>query len=168
VARFKFNLGQRIFQKIRRAHYYQPYIDGTFGSFTVGHRCGLSNTLVNLEGGSVTVGDYSFFGPNVMLLTGSHDFHLGGRVSVYLERRHGRWPGNGAEVPRGNRDIVIGKGSWIAAGAIVLGGVNIGDNVIVAAGAVVTKNVEDFAIVAGIPASKIGDTRDRTSPLADQ
>ncbi len=46
--------------------------------------------------------------------------------------------------------------SWIGAGAIILQGVKIGRGAVVAAGSVVTKDVESGAIVAGIPARKIG------------
>jgi serine O-acetyltransferase len=42
---------------------------------------------------------------------------------------------------------------------VIVGGVTIGDNVIVAANAVVTRSVPDYAIVAGVPAKVIGDTR---------
>ncbi len=48
--------------------------------------------------------------------------------------------------------IVVGAGSWIAAGAVILSGVKIGRNVVVAAGAVVTKDVPDFCVVVGNPA----------------
>ncbi|MFC5775031.1 CatB-related O-acetyltransferase [Ectobacillus antri] len=48
--------------------------------------------------------------------------------------------------------IIIGNDVWIGANAIILDGVNIGNGAIVAAGAVVTKDVPDFAIVAGVPA----------------
>ncbi|MBI3857675.1 MAG: N-acetyltransferase, partial [Planctomycetes bacterium] len=47
----------------------------------------------------------------------------------------------------------------IGANVTILGGVTIGDHAIVGAGAVVTKNVPPFAIVAGVPARVIGDTR---------
>ncbi len=46
---------------------------------------------------------------------------------------------------------------WIGMGAIILPGVSLGVGVIVAAGSVVTKNVDDFTIVGGVPAKKIGD-----------
>lgn len=46
----------------------------------------------------------------------------------------------------------IGKDVWIGANAVILGGVTIGDGAVVAAGAVVTKDVEAGAIVAGVPA----------------
>jgi maltose O-acetyltransferase len=54
-------------------------------------------------------------------------------------------------------DVVIGDRVWIGYRAIVLPGVTIGEGVVVGAGAVVTKNVEPYAIVAGNPARKIGE-----------
>ena len=51
----------------------------------------------------------------------------------------------------------IGNDVWIGYGAVILGGVTIGDGAIVAAGAVVTKNVESYVIVGGNPAKKISE-----------
>jgi acetyltransferase-like isoleucine patch superfamily enzyme len=51
--------------------------------------------------------------------------------------------------------IVIKKNAWIGAGATILPGVTIGENAIVAAGAVVTKDVFDNTIVGGVPAKLI-------------
>ena len=49
----------------------------------------------------------------------------------------------------------IGRDVWIGANAVILGGVTIGDGAVVAAGAVVTKDVEAGAIVAGVPAKVV-------------
>jgi len=49
----------------------------------------------------------------------------------------------------------IGRDVWIGANAVILGGVTIGDGAVVAAGAVVTKDVEPGAIVAGVPARQM-------------
>lgn len=144
---------------------YSPFVEGHGGRLHLGKRVGLSNALINLEGGNVTVGDYSIFGHGVMVLTGRHEYHQGQRVAVLAERHFGEWKGNGIEVPRTNCDIVIGRGSWIGSGAIILAGVTIGDSVIVAAGAVVTRPVANFEIVAGVPARPIGDTRNARSNL---
>lgn len=53
--------------------------------------------------------------------------------------------------------IEVGERAWIALGATVLGGVRIGRGAVVAAGAVVTKDVSDHAVVAGIPAAQIAE-----------
>ena len=51
---------------------------------------------------------------------------------------------------------MIGKNVWIGAGATVLPGVTVGDNAVIGAGSVVTKNVEADTVVAGNPAKPIG------------
>ena len=53
------------------------------------------------------------------------------------------------------RPVDIGEDTWLGAGVIVLGGVTIGDGAIVAAGAVVNKDVPPFTIVGGVPAKFI-------------
>ena len=53
-------------------------------------------------------------------------------------------------------DVVIGDRVWIGYRAIILPGVSIGEGAVVAAGAVVSKDVDPFTIVAGVPARKIG------------
>ena len=53
--------------------------------------------------------------------------------------------------------VVIRRNAWIGAGAVILPGVTVGENAIVAAGAVVTKDVADNTVVAGIPAKYIRD-----------
>ncbi|MFM5651709.1 DapH/DapD/GlmU-related protein [Aeromonas caviae] len=58
-----------------------------------------------------------------------------------------------------SKPVTIGDYSQIGAGAIVLPGVRIGTGVIVAAGAVVTKDIEDGVIVAGVPAKVIRDIK---------
>lgn len=54
-----------------------------------------------------------------------------------------------------NRPVSIGNDVWIGANALILPGVHIGDGAVVAAGAVVTKDVEEYAIVGGVPAKLI-------------
>ncbi len=64
--------------------------------------------------------------------------------------------------PKVEQDIVIGDDVWLGANCVVLAGVTIGDGAIVAAGAVVTKDVPAGSIVGGVPARVIGW---RTSPV---
>lgn len=53
--------------------------------------------------------------------------------------------------------VKIGDRAWIGPRTIILHGVEIGEGAVVAAGAIVTRNVEPYAIVAGVPAKKIGE-----------
>ena len=71
-------------------------------------------------------------------------------------------------------DVVIGDRVWIGYRAIILPGVSIGEGAVVGAGAVVTKNVDSYTIVAGNPARKIGERLaaqemgDRSSKMEDR
>ncbi|WP_345689511.1 acyltransferase [Novipirellula caenicola] len=87
----------------------------------------------------VTGSDVSI-GPEATVLTLGHDPH-----SPTFEDRGG--------------DVIIGDRVWIGFRAIVLPGVTIGEGAVVAAGAVVTRNVEPFTIVAGVPAKPMGRRR---------
>ena len=53
----------------------------------------------------------------------------------------------------------VKNGASIGSNATIMGGITIGENALVGAGAVVTHDVSDYAIVAGVPAKVIGDTR---------
>jgi len=85
------------------------------------------------------------------------DVMLGPRVTIW-GRDHGIAKGRlMREQERINKKIIIGNDVWIAAHAVVLKGVKIGQGAVVAAGAVVTNDVPEYAIVAGIPAKIIKD-----------
>jgi acetyltransferase-like isoleucine patch superfamily enzyme len=90
----------------------------------------------------VIVGNYVMFGPNVTVTGKDHIFDKPGVPIIFSGR---------PEHPT----TKIGDDAWLGAGAIVLAGIRIGRGAIVAAGAVVTNNVEDYAIVAGVPARQI-------------
>lgn len=135
------------------------YVDGDPGRLHIGSRVGMANTICNTASGQIFIGDNCIFGYNVMLLTGQHMFINGMRASLANSEISTGWGGDGVEVPDTGFDISIGEGSWIASGAIVVGGIRIGRNCVIAAGAVVTRDVPDFTIVAGVPAAPIGDTR---------
>lgn len=92
-------------------------------------------TLLDL--GGITIEDHVLIAPNVSLLSEGHP--------VSPENRHALMPGS----------VYIRKNAWIGAGAIILPGVTVGENAIVAAGAVVAKDVPDNTVVAGIPAKII-------------
>lgn len=92
-------------------------------------------TLLGL--GGITIEDGVLLAPNVSLLSEGHGESPEERHSLKVGRIH------------------IKKSAWIGAGATVLPGVTVGENSIVAAGAVVTRDVPDNTIVGGVPARVI-------------
>jgi len=89
-----------------------------------------------LDCAEIRIGDATQIGPNVQLLTPDHP-----RDPV---QRRAMW--------ESAHPITIGENVWIGGGATIIGGVTIGDDAIIAAGAVVTRDVAPGATVAGVPA----------------
>jgi maltose O-acetyltransferase len=84
----------------------------------------------------IEIGENCDIGPGVKFITGSH-------IIGDATRRAGEGVA---------KDIVIGNGTWIGAYSIILGGANIGDGCVIAAGSVVTSDVDSNTLVAGVPA----------------
>ena len=87
----------------------------------------------------VRIGDYCMIGPNTLITTVNHPLTPKGRRERLAQ----------------GKPVTIGNDVWIGGNCTILPGVTIGNNVIVAAGAVVTKDVPDNCVVAGVPARKI-------------
>lgn len=103
----------------------------------VGHGSWLSG----LRGGLV-LEDEVMLGPFVRMISSNHTFENGSARFA---------PGQGGK-------IVIGRGTWIASGVAVLAGVNVGPSCLLAAGCVVTKDLEEGTVAGGVPARPIGKT----------
>lgn len=87
----------------------------------------------------VNIGDNVMIGPNVLISTVNHPMYPSGR------RKH-----LGIAKP-----VTIGNDVWVGGNAVILPGVTIGNNCVIAAGAVVTKDVPDNSLVGGVPAKFI-------------
>ncbi len=98
----------------------------------------VNNTLFNLSSGTITVGPYAFFGHNVVILTGTHDFTKFG-------------PQRQVAVPREGRDVVVGEGAWLSTNVTVVGPCTIGEHAVVGVGSLVLDDVEPYTVVAGSP-----------------
>ena len=89
--------------------------------------------------GGITIGDGALIGMNVTIATLNHGFSKETRNTTY------------------SSPVVIGNNVWIGSNVTIIPGVTIGDNSVIAAGAVVTKDVPKNVVVAGVPAKKIKD-----------
>jgi maltose O-acetyltransferase len=105
---------------------------------SIGNRCVLNQgTLLDGRRHAITIGDDVSIGPEAAILTLGHD----PRSPLFSDR---------------GGPVRIGDHVWIGFRAIVLPGVSIGEGAVVGAGAVVTRDVPAFVIVAGNPARAIG------------
>lgn len=111
------------------------------GTVTIGQNCGFGAGITVHSGleGSVTIGDNCLVAGHAYL--GGGQYHTDRTDVPIVEQGH-----------LSGQRLTIGDNCWIGAGAVVINGVTLGRDVIVAAGAVVTKDVPDFAIVGGVPA----------------
>lgn len=107
----------------------------------IGDNVGIAANAFIAMRGKLEIGDNTIFGPGVSIHCENHNFSdLETPIRLQGATRKG---------------VKIGKDCWIGSKAVILDGVTIGDHVIVAAGAVVTKDVPDYAIVGGVPAKVI-------------
>ncbi len=88
--------------------------------------------------GGLDIGDDVMIGPNVSLITSGHPVEPSRRRDFVVAR-----------------PIVIGTNAWIGAGATIVGGVTVGENSVIAAGSVVTRDVPPDTLVGGNPARVI-------------
>ena len=106
-----------------------------FGRFiSLGKNVFINHACSFLDLGGITIEDDVLIGPKVNLVTENHPLDPADRQTLLLS------------------PIIIKRNAWVGAGATILPGVTIGENAVVAAGAVVSKDVPASTIVGGVPA----------------
>lgn len=83
---------------------------------------------------------------------------IGPRVTLVLSS-DANWSDLNDKIKPIRDKIILKEHCWIGAGVIILPGVEVGERSVVGAGSVVTKNVEQYTVIAGVPAKKIKDIR---------
>ena len=101
--------------------------------------------LTMVDDTHIYVGDCTMFGPNVVVATAGHP--------ILPELREQQY--------QYNMPVRIGRNCWIGAGAIILPGVTIGDNVVVGAGSVVTRDLPDSVVAVGNPCRVLREVGER-------
>lgn len=116
---------------------FPPFYTDFGKNLTIGDNVFINSCCNFQDQGGITIKNRALIGHKVVMATINHGYAK--------EKRHWNFPA----------PIVIGENVWIGSNATILPGVGIGDNAIVAAGAVVTKDVAPDTIVGGVPAKFI-------------
>lgn len=128
---------KEMFAEIGDGCYIEPPFHANWGGahvhFGKNVYCNFNLTLV--DDTHIYVGDYTMFGPNVTVATAGHPILPELREQVYQY----------------NLPVHIGRNCWIGAGAILLPGVSVGDNTVIGAGSVVTKDIPPNVVAVGNP-----------------
>lgn len=112
-----------------------PFYTSGGADIRIGRNVFVNQNCTFYDLGGLDIADDVMIGPNVSLITSGHPLEPSRRRAGVTAK-----------------PIILEKNVWIAAGAIVIGGVTVGENSVVAAGAVVTKDVAPNTFVAGNPA----------------
>lgn len=127
-----------MFAEIGEDCYIEPPLHASFGGHHVhfGKKIYANFNLTLVDDTHIYVGDYTMFGPNVVVATAGHP--------ILPELRDEK----GLQF---NASVHIGKNCWLGAGVIIVPGVTIGDNVVIGAGSVVTKDIPSNVVAVGNP-----------------
>jgi acetyltransferase-like isoleucine patch superfamily enzyme len=144
--RLKMLLLRYAFEAHGRHFIFDP--DGLFSfeNIRVGDDCtiGFGSILLASES-RIIFGDKVMLGPSVVIIGGNHNTTVVGKYMYDVKEKR----------PQDDEDVILEDDVWIGSRATILKGVRIGRGAIVAAGAVVIKNVMPYSIVGGCPAKQI-------------
>ncbi|MBQ3151434.1 MAG: sugar O-acetyltransferase [Clostridia bacterium] len=138
---------KEMFAEIGENCYIEPPLHANWGGrhchFGKGVYANFNLTLV--DDSHIYVGDYTMFAPNVVVSTAGHP------ILPKLREKQYQY----------NIPIHIGRNCWIGAGALILPGVTIGDNTVIGAGSVVTKDIPSDVVAVGNPCRVVRKISDR-------
>ena len=128
---------KELFAEIGEDCYIEPPLHANWGGHHVhfGRNVYANFNLTLVDDTHIYVGDYTMFGPNVVIATGGHPLLPELREKGYQY----------------NASVRIGKNCWIGAGVIIVPGITVGDNVVIGAGSVVTKDIPSNVLAVGNP-----------------
>lgn len=138
---------KEMFAEIGEDCYVEPPLHSKFGGGHVhlGKNVYANFNLTLVDDTHIYVGDYTMLGPNVVIATAGHPILPELREQAYQY----------------NMPVHIGKNCWLGAGVIVLPGVSIGDNTVVGAGSVVTKDLPANVVAVGNPCRVLREIGER-------
>lgn len=117
-------------------------VDEKYGKIIIGNNCYIGYGFSAISGGDILLGDYILIASDVTIVSHNHGMNPEGNVS-YMHQELGA------------ENVTIGDGCWIGEKVQIMPGVSVGKKSIIAAGAIVTRDIPDYSIVAGVPAKVI-------------
>lgn len=144
---------KRLLKSIGTNVHFEPNFRCEFGfNITIGNDFYANFDCIMLDGGGIEIGNHVLFGPRVGIYTSNHAIDA-------EERIHGACYA---------KKVTIGDNVWIGAGVHINQGVSIGNNCVIGSGSVVTKDVPDNVVAAGVPCRVIREITegDKTGYLA--
>lgn len=128
---------KKMFAEIGEECYIEPPLHANWGGHHVhfGRNVYANFNLTLVDDTHIYVGDYTMFGPNVVIATGGHPLLPELREKGYQY----------------NAPVRIGRNCWLGVGVIIVPGITIGDNVVIGAGSVVTKDIPSNVLAVGNP-----------------
>ena len=137
-----------ILGKTGNVYYFQGPVQFNYGCHTfIGENFFANFNLTVMDDGPIYIGDNVCFGPNVSLMATNHPLIAQERMGLDEQGR--------TTMAEFAEEIRIGNNVWIACNATVIGGVTIGDNVVIGAGSVVTKDIPEGYLAYGNPARPV-------------
>lgn len=135
-----------LFKKCGRGVIFSPYDHFTYDTIELGDdvTIGFGASFIATES-SITIGNKVMFGPNVTIRGGNHNTSI---IGKYMYDVHEKRPDD--DLP-----IVIEDDVWVGTNVTILKGVRVSRGSIIAAGAVVNRDVSPYSIVGGVPAKLI-------------
>ena len=128
---------REMFAEIGEGCYIEPPLHANFGGAHVhfGRNVYANFNLTLVDDTHIYVGDHTMLGPNVTIASAGHPILPELRKKTYQY----------------NFPVRIGRNCWIGAGAVIVPGVTIGDDTVIGAGSVVTKDIPSGVVAAGVP-----------------
>ena len=145
--------------RIGKKYYFQGPIQFNYGCHTfIGENFFANFNTTILDDGRIYIGENVMLGPNVSLMATTHPLLPEERVAMKYNDGHI----SGSEYAA---EIHIGNNVWIACNVVVCGGVTIGNNAVIGAGSVVTKDIPDNYVAYGNPCKPIRPITEKDSKL---
>lgn len=137
---------KKMFASYGDGNYIEPPLHANWGGHHVhfGSNIYVNSNLTLVDDTYIYVGDGTMFGPNVVVATAGHP--------ILPELREQKY--------QYNLPVTIGKCCWIGAGVVIVPGVTIGDNTVIGAGSVVTKDIPSGVVAVGNPCRVMREVSD--------